>query len=74
MSKQRRVMPHPEGGWQVKVDGNARASSRHETQAEAIEQARKQARSNGEELSIHGRNNRIRAKDSYGNDPRSSKG
>ena len=69
MSKQRRVTPRPDGRWQEKVDGNSRASSVHDTQARAIAAARTRARSNGEELSIHGRDGRIRAKDSYGNDP-----
>lgn len=74
MSNQRRVMPRGDGRWEVKKDGNDRASSVHDTQAQAIEKGREQARANKEEFAIHNRQNQIRSKDSYGPDPRSSKG
>ncbi|MDQ6853621.1 MAG: DUF2188 domain-containing protein [Actinomycetota bacterium] len=54
--------------------GAARVSSRHRTQAKADERARKVARHEHVELIVHGRDGRIRQRDSYGNDPTSSKG
>lgn len=63
------VTPHPDGGWQVKKEGADRASSRHETQEGAIDQAREQARRDGVEVVIHRPDGTIRDKDSYGPDP-----
>lgn len=67
-------MPRQDGRWEVKKDGNDRASSVHDTQAEAIDKGRTQAKANNEEFVIHGRDGKIRVKDSHGNDPRSTKG
>ena len=62
------VVPHC-AGWAVKPAGGKRASSVHVTQQEAIDQARDVARNQGSELFIHGRDGRIRARDSHGIDP-----
>ncbi len=64
-----RVMPHPDGGWQVKRDGDTRASHRTTTQADAVAIAREISRNQETELQIHGRDGRIRRSDSHGNDP-----
>ncbi|OUP62157.1 hypothetical protein B5F12_10955 [Pseudoflavonifractor sp. An176] len=69
MGKNQHVTPHPDGGWQVKGAGNTKATLRTDTQAEAIAVARAIARNQESELFIHGMNGRIRARDSYGNDP-----
>ena len=69
MGKNQHVVPHPKGGWQVKGAGNSRATKRTETQAQAAELARKIAINQKSERLIHGADGRIRAKDSYGNDP-----
>ena len=64
-------------GWRAKKEGASRASSVHDTQADAINAARGYlSNSGGGELNIHNRENEIRAKDTIapGNDPRSSKG
>ena len=45
-----------------------------DTQREAIEAARKIARKQGTELYIHGKDGRIRERDSYGRDPYPPKG
>lgn len=66
--KNQHVVPH-EGGWAVKGAGNSRATSVHETQAQAIDAARNIARNQESELLIHGRNGQIRERDSFGNDP-----
>lgn len=62
------VVPHPDG-WAVKPAGGQRASSVHRTQQAAIDRAREIARNQESELFIHGRNGRIRERDSHGNDP-----
>jgi hypothetical protein len=55
--------------WQVKRDGADRASSRHETQSEAINEGRRLAREGHGELRIQRPNGKIRDSDSYGRDP-----
>ncbi|MDP6067598.1 MAG: DUF2188 domain-containing protein [Alphaproteobacteria bacterium] len=74
MSKRNQhVVPHDEG-WAVRGAGSQRATSLHPTQQEAIERGREVARNQETELLIHGRNGRIRERDSYGNDPFPPKG
>jgi uncharacterized protein YdaT len=67
------VVPHADG-WAVKGEGAERASSVHRTQQEAIDRGREVARNQNSELFIHGRDGRIRARDSLGNDPFPPKG
>lgn len=69
MGKNQHVTPHPDGGWQVKGEKNTRATVRTNTQIDAIAIARDIARRQESELLIHGRDGKIREKDSYGNDP-----
>jgi hypothetical protein len=69
MAKNQHVTPHPDGGWQVKGEGNKRATVRVEFQRTAMEIARAIAKNQKSELFIHGRNGQIRERDSYGNDP-----
>ena len=69
MNKNQHVVPHTDGGWQVKGEGNSRATVRTETQREAIERARSIAQNQGSELIIHRLNGTIREKDSHGKDP-----
>ncbi|HEX4826344.1 MAG TPA: DUF2188 domain-containing protein [Candidatus Polarisedimenticolaceae bacterium] len=66
--KDRHVVPQ-DGDWVVKKPGAERASSIHDTQAAAIDHAREIAQTTGGEVVIHGRDGRIRDKDSYGRDP-----
>ena len=68
-SRNQHVTPHPDGGWQVKGAGAARATSRHPTQAEAAQRAKEIAENKNAERVIHDRHGRIREKNSYGNDP-----
>lgn len=67
------VVPH-QNGWAVKSAGADRATKVAPTQREAIDVARNIARNQHSELLIHGENGRIRARDSYGNDPFPPKG
>ncbi|MEC9347036.1 MAG: DUF2188 domain-containing protein [Pseudomonadota bacterium] len=65
----------PNGGkWSVRSAGASRASGTYSTQAEAIEVARQRAKSHHSELYIHGRDGRIRERNSYGDDPYPPKG
>ncbi len=60
----------PDGnGWATRREHADRASSTHNTQADAIERAREIARREQIEVVIHRPDGRIRDKDSYGNDP-----
>src|SRR4051794_22448935 len=61
-------------GWRVEVEGSGRARSTHGTQAEAAKAAREVARRNESELLLHGRNGKIRDRNTYGPDPRRTKG
>ena len=67
-TKDRHVVPHKDG-WAVKRPGADRASSVHDTQRDAIDRARDIARDSKGEVVIHGRDGKIRDKDSYGPDP-----
>lgn len=71
--KNQHVVPH-EDGWAVRGAGNDRATSVHGTQAQAIDRARSIAQNQGSELLIHGRDGRIRERDSHGSDPIPPKG
>jgi len=71
--KNQHVVPHGDG-WAVRGAGNERATSVHDTQRDAIERGREIAQNQQSELLIHGENGRIRARDSYGNDPFPPKG
>ena len=73
----RHVVPNPNGGWDVKKPGAARASSHHDTQADAIDRGRAIIQNaGGGELAVHNREGQIRKKDTIpnGNDPRSIPG
>ena len=72
-NKNQHVVPHQDG-WAVKGAGNSKATSVHDTQQQAIDQARGISQNQGSELLIHGRNGQIRARDSHGNDPFPPKG
>lgn len=61
-------------GWGVRGEGNSRLTSRHVTQREAIDVGRQIARNQHSELLIHGRDGRIRERDSEGHDPHPPKG
>ncbi|WDA42869.1 DUF2188 domain-containing protein [Erythrobacter sp. BLCC-B19] len=66
-------MPHS-GGWAVKGEGNVKASSVHSTQSAAESAARRSAIRTGSEVFIHGRDGRIRERNTYGRDPFPPKG
>ena len=57
------------GQWAVRPEGGSRVTTRTDTQAEAIRVAREISRNQGSELFVHGRDGRIRERDSHGHDP-----
>lgn len=67
------VVPHDDG-WATRKEGAGRVGTTHDTQRDAIERARDQARRDQVEVVIHRPDGRIRDKDSYGNDPYPPKG
>lgn len=73
MGKNQHVVPHPDG-WAVKGEGNSKATKITDTQQEAINHAREIAKNQESELLIHGKDGKIRERDSYGNDPFPPKG
>ena len=62
--REQHVVPNPSGGWDVKKPGAPRASSHHNTQAEAEARAKEILRNaGGGEVVIHNRQGRIRDSD-----------
>lgn len=68
------IMPHPQGGWQVKAEGATKATIRTKSQAEAYSKGREIAINQNSELFIHNKHGQIRDRNSYGNDPFPPKG
>lgn len=64
-----RVMPHKDGGWQVKRDGDQKASHVTETKREAEKVGREISRNQGTEFQVHRKDGTIERSDSHGNDP-----
>ena len=69
-----RVVHNPNGGWDVKRDGNQRSSGHFETKQEAINAGREISRNQGTELATHNLDGRIADRVSHGNDPYPPKG
>ena len=63
-----------DGKWAVRKSGADRITRSFDTQRNAIDAARDIARNQKTELYIHGRNGRIRKRNSYGPDPFPAKG
>ncbi len=63
------VVPNADGGWQVKGEGNSKATINTDTKQEAVDSAREIASNQGTELIIHGKDGKIQSKDSHGKDP-----
>lgn len=68
MGKGVHVVPS-NGKWGVKGAGNQKNTVVTRTQEQAIKKATVIAKNQQSELIIHGRNGRIRERNSYGNDP-----
>ena len=68
MRRNQHVVKNPDG-WAVKGAGNSRATVVKPTQGAAIRAAIPIAKREKSDVVIHGRDGRIRDRDSYGNDP-----
>lgn len=68
MNKNQHVTPKGDF-WQLKGEGNSKATKIFNTQREAIEYGRIVAQNQASELFIHRPNGQIRDRDSYGKDP-----
>lgn len=66
--KNQHIVP-VDGGWGVKSAGSSKAAKVFSTQGEAIKAGRQSAQKNQSELVIHGRDGKIREKNTYGQDP-----
>ena len=66
--KNQHVVKHPDG-WAVKGAGNSKATKVSCTQQEAIDVAEQIAKNQQSDTKVHGRDGKIRADNSYGNDP-----
>lgn len=74
MGRNQHVTSRLDGHWQIKAAGAERASQVTSTQAQAVTIARRIATHQGSELLIHGRDGKIRARDSHGHDSYPPKG
>lgn len=66
--KSHHVVPHPDGGWNVKSGGAKRASKHFNTKNEAISWARELSKHHHAELVIHNWDGTVSRKDSYATD------
>ena len=60
--------------WAVKAEGASEPFAVFKTQSEAWEKAKSIARKERSEALLHGKDGQIRARNTYGSDPRRSKG
>ena len=68
MGKTQHVVKHGDK-WAVRGEGNSRVTSTHDKQGSAEKAAIQIAKKEHSEVIVHGRDGKIRSKDSYGNDP-----
>lgn len=69
------VTPGADGGWKVKEENASRASSNHDTKAEAIERAKELAKNqNLGQVIIHKQDGTFQTEYTYGKDPFPPKG
>ena len=69
------VTPSSNGGWNVKKEGNQRASGHYDRKTDAIARGKELAKKSAlGQIKIHKQDGKIQTEYTYGNDPRSSKG
>ena len=61
------------GGWAVETEGASEPLATFKTQSEAWERAKAIARKERSEAFLHAKSGQIRARNTYGHDPRRSK-
>lgn len=67
--KTHHVVPHQDGGWDIKKGGSDRASKHFDKKTDAVERGREISKNQGSEFYVHGKDGKIQTKDSHGNDP-----
>jgi hypothetical protein len=72
MGKNQHVVMH-EDRWAVKEEGAGAPGALFKTQGEAWEKAKAIARRERSEAVLHGKDGRIRERNNYGHDPRSTR-
>ena len=55
--------------WGVRGEGNSKITKKFDTQRQAIDYAKAVAQNQRSEVLIHGKDGKIRERNSYGNDP-----
>ena len=60
--KNQHVLPHPDGGWQVKGAGNTKATKRFETKAEAVEYAKTVSKNQNSGVVPHKKDGKLQKK------------
>ncbi|CAG9172338.1 DUF2188 domain-containing protein [Cupriavidus respiraculi] len=63
-----------DNGWAVEIEGGGGPLAHFEKQEDAIAEGTERAQMYKVELLIHGRDGKIRERNSFGNDPRNIKG
>ena len=74
MGKNQHVVPSKNNGWDVKGEGNTKATKHFDTKKAAINYAREISNNQKSELIIHNNDGRISQKDSHGPDSHPPKG
>lgn len=67
------VLPD-ERGWRIELEGSSRPIITHKTQKAAWRAATRIAQQNRSEAVLHGRDGKIRERNTYGQDPRRTRG
>ena len=62
MGKNQHVVPSKNNGWDVKGEGNTKATKHFDTKQSAMDYARKISQNQGSELIIHNKNGKIALK------------
>ena len=60
--KDQHIMPHPDGGWQVKGEGNTKATKRFKTKAEAVAYAKSVSKNQDSNIVPHKKNGKLQKK------------
>jgi uncharacterized protein YdaT len=69
------VVPHKEGGWDVRAEGAKRAAAHTGTKQDAVDRAKELAKSQQpSQVKIHGQDNKIQTEHTYKDDPNPPKG
>jgi hypothetical protein len=60
--KNQHILPHPDGGWQVKGAGNTKATKRFKTKEEAVEFAKSVSKNQKSNIVPHKKDGKLQKK------------